>query len=211
MQWRCSVKVGSLLRRISISPGFLAFLCAYYYFDPCGTFWPFCSAVLCHELGHLLILYLLGIELRGIRIGLGGACIMAGPLSYGRELLTAVAGPGVNLILAAIFLHRSPVTALVNLALLGYNLLPFYPLDGGRILRCALCLILRERVARIMEHAVRLICLSALWIGAIYLCCNLHAGLWPVLICAFLTVRIGESVEKQIFVNKRVDKSLTTC
>lgn len=205
------MKVGSLLRRVQISPGFLAFVCAYYYFDPARTFWPFCGAVIFHELGHMLILYLLKVKLRNIRLGAGGACIETPPLGYGEELLVAAAGPTVNLILAVFFLHRAPVTALVHLALLLYNLLPFYPLDGGRILRCTLLLLLRERMAQIVEKVIRLSCLTALWSGSIYICCGLHAGLWPVLVCALLTVRIGGTMGKQIFTNKRVDKSVTTC
>ena len=44
---------------IEINPAFVAILCAYYYFDPACTFWPFVSALLFHEAGHLLLLWLL--------------------------------------------------------------------------------------------------------------------------------------------------------
>ena len=42
------MKVGAVLGRVTVSPSFLAFFCAYYYFDPGGTFWPFFCGVCAH-------------------------------------------------------------------------------------------------------------------------------------------------------------------
>ena len=84
---------------IEISPAFLAILCAYYYFDPACTFWPFVSALLFHEAGHLLLLWLLGARVHKLRLTVSGAVIVTEPLSYGQEIAVAAAGPACNLLI----------------------------------------------------------------------------------------------------------------
>lgn len=54
--WRCSVKISKLPLRIE--PGLVALLCAWFYFDPAGTFLPFVCAAALHEAGHLAMLLL---------------------------------------------------------------------------------------------------------------------------------------------------------
>lgn len=185
---------------IEISPTFVAILCAYYYFDPAGTFASFITALLFHEAGHLLLLWLLGAKVHRLRLAASGAVIVTEPLSYGQEIAVAAAGPFCNLLLFLLNTKTHPVAAFVNLCLLAYNLLPFYPMDGGRLLRALLHLLLPERAALWTERGIAICCGVLLLAGAGYLTCVWHAGLWPILIVALLMVRVaGTTLPEQSF------------
>ena len=92
------------------------------------------AAALFHELCHLLALVLTGSHVHSIQIGFRGTKIVTGPLDPKRELLCAAAGPLGSLLLL-LFLRQIPRIALCASCQGAFNLLPFYPLDGGRILR----------------------------------------------------------------------------
>ena len=132
---------------LRIEPGLVALLCAWFYFDPAGTFLPFVCAAALHEAGHLAMLLWLRQPVHSLCLGLQGAVLRTGPLRYRDELLAAAAGPAMNLALLLAFSRTLPRFALVNFCLLAYNLLPFYPLDGGRLLRAVLRTLLPLRAA----------------------------------------------------------------
>jgi len=129
-----------------------------------GAFGYFASLIL-HELGHALVARRLGIPIAGIDLWFFGGLsqMRREPQSAGEEFKIAAAGPAVTLLLfglclGAVFLLASsgtlsdvalaragtkttPVLALVgwlgfiNAALLVFNIVPAFPLDGGRIAR----------------------------------------------------------------------------
>lgn len=183
------MKSGRHLQQIEITPGFVAFLCAYFYFDPAGTFSAFLLGVTLHEAAHLLCLRLAGIEIERISFSLCGASIYTRPMKSRVEILVAAAGPGLNFLLFLLLVRQMPIAALVNLCLAVYNMLPFYPLDGGRILRALLHMLLSDRAADLIERIMGGLCLLALCAAACYATCALHAGLWPILLCALLIVK----------------------
>jgi len=105
-----------------------------------------------HELGHALMARRFGIGTRHITLyPIGGVASLEGMGSQPmHELLIALAGPAVNVAIAAIL--SMPVVMLgqsipgeflmtlliANLVLVGFNLLPAFPMDGGRVLRALL-------------------------------------------------------------------------
>lgn len=97
-----------------------------------------CLAAAVHEFCHILMLQICRVPIRSIRLGMGGAMIQTIPLSPMQELLCAAAGPAGSL-LCLLLLRIFPLFALCGLLQGLYNLLPIYPLDGGRILQ-SLCL-----------------------------------------------------------------------
>ncbi len=178
--------------KVDVSNGCLCFLCAYACFDPGGSFLPFLISVSTHELGHFLALWLMDIPVYALRFGLMGAQIHTAEMNYKQELIVASSGPGVNLFLFLFAGSRFPMLAFVNLILLVYNLLPFYPLDGGRILRCLLRSILPLGIADYVEKLCVLCCGVFLLLAACYLTFSLESGMWPLLLCLFLFLRIWE-------------------
>lgn len=110
------------------------------------------ASVLLHELGHALTARRLGIGVRGITLEiLGGYTEMSRDAPTPRaELLVALAGPAVSLVLGiaagvgAVLLPAGTVVhqivflmALANIIVAFFNILPGLPLDGGRALRAA--------------------------------------------------------------------------
>jgi Zn-dependent protease len=113
----------------------------------------FFASLLLHELGHALVARREGVEIEGITLWLfGGVARIRGPLpSAGAELRMALAGPFVTALLVLVYGAFAYATGLasavdgiaawlayINLILLGFNLLPALPLDGGRVLRALL-------------------------------------------------------------------------
>lgn len=88
-----------------------------------------------HELGHILLLYLLGGNADSVTIAYYGIGLKhSSNLSYGREITFLLGGIAVNLIFALFDIYRD-----INLSLFMINALPIYPLDGGRVFKLLLC------------------------------------------------------------------------
>lgn len=92
------------------------------------------SAAAFHELCHILALVLMHKQIDGVNIGMRGTKILTAPMDAKEELLCAAAGPMGSLFLL-LFLRQLPRLALCAGVQGLFNLLPLYPLDGGRILQ----------------------------------------------------------------------------
>lgn len=90
-----------------------------------------------HEAGHLLAIRLLGDKASEIQVGCTGAKIHTAFSRPWREFVCAAAGPAAGLLLL-LAIRWFPRTAVCGLVQSTYNLLPIYPLDGGRMLFCVL-------------------------------------------------------------------------
>lgn len=102
------------------------------------------AAACVHEAGHVLAVVLLGGKLQWILIGPFGAKIRAEGIEGYREALCALAGP-VGSFLCLLLIRKFPVFGLCALVQGIFNLLPVYPLDGGRVLSCLFRGILRKK------------------------------------------------------------------
>ena len=172
------------------------------------------AIVVLHELGHALTARRYGIRTRDITLlPIGGvARLERMPRDPRQELLVALAGPAVNVALATVLYGIVRLTGqvpdstlydidvlisaraflyqfvFVNVVIALFNLLPAFPMDGGRVLRALLAM--RMNYARATEIAARIGRLFALLLGI--------AGLYPgfgnpflVLIALFVWLGAG--------------------
>jgi len=123
---------------------------ALYWFMGGLTALLFFASILLHELGHSVVALRYKVPVRRITLFIFGgvAEIGAEPPSATAEFVIAIAGPAVSLALALVFSGIKPVVAdvgplwglakylaYINFAVFFFNLIPGYPLDGGRVFR----------------------------------------------------------------------------
>jgi Zn-dependent protease len=164
----------------------------------------FFASVLVHELGHSRVALRNGIPIRGITLFVFGGVAQIGrePASPGAEFRIAIAGPLTSLALAALFggigtvggnvpLVSEPALwlARINLAVALFNLLPGFPLDGGRVLRAAVWAWTGsfDRANRTAATAGEVLALALIGVGTLRaMGSDLVGGIWMALIGWFL-------------------------
>jgi Zn-dependent protease/CBS domain-containing protein len=164
----------------------------------------FFASVLVHELGHSRVALRNGIPIRGITLFVFGGVAQIGrePGSPGAEFRIAIAGPLTSLALAALFggvgtvganapLVSVPALwlARINLAVALFNLLPGFPLDGGRVLRAAVWAWTGsfDRANRTAAAAGEVLALALIGVGTLRaLGGDVAGGIWMALIGWFL-------------------------
>ena len=160
---------------------------------------PLLCAVALHESGHLLCAAILKIKIQSLDLSLIGARIKAcGTLSYVDELLFALGGPLMGFLGFALTFKFSfsnlaiPFCqnflfpfSIISLCLSIFNLLPLNSLDGGRILRCTLCLIFSLTTAEKVIKFTSFFTLISLWLMSIYMMLKIATGLPMFIFCLF--------------------------
>lgn len=174
------------------------------------------TCVVLHEFGHALAAMRYGIRTRHITVlPIGGvASLERIPEKAGQELVVAIAGPAVNLVIAAALALLLQVTGrpltlidpttapagpgmlvralmLTNLGLLLFNLIPAFPMDGGRILRAFLSFTM-DRV-----KATRIAAIGGRLCAAGFLLASFHFE-QPTLALIALFVVMGASAEQRM-------------
>lgn len=145
-------------------------------------------SVVIHELCHMAAIRCFGIRIYSIRIGVGGVLISTQPMNLWQELICSLAGPmgGFLLLLLARWV---PMIALCSGFHTLYNLLPVYPQDGGRALRCGARLLFPEQWANSLCCLVEYACFLGVGALGIYGTFILKAGAFPLLFAILFLYR----------------------
>ena len=146
------------LPEIQVDPGFCLLLAGLLLLVPLPWILAAMAAAGFHELCHIFVILLLNGSFHSLSLGSSGARIRTGRLDTQKEFLSAAAGPAGSFLLGFLFLHTLPKLALCALCQGSFNLLPLYPLDGGRMLSCLLRMLWGrqkgDRLRRIIQRAV---------------------------------------------------------
>jgi Zn-dependent protease/CBS domain-containing protein len=166
----------------------------------------FFVSIILHELGHSLVARHHGIGIASITLFVfGGVSQMKEEPSQARqELQIAIVGPVISLALAVLFGVLSALTATggeptplgvvlsylaaVNLLVAVFNMLPAFPLDGGRVVRALLWLRSGDamRATQAAARVGRLLALGLMAVGVFRLVGGNFFGLWLMLIGWFI-------------------------
>lgn len=173
----------------------------------------FFASIIIHELSHSFMALRAGIKIPEITLFLfGGVSRLSAESKNPRtEFKIAAAGPLTSFLLAALFWAVSsfsqayPLPAaifhylsVVNIALGIFNLMPGYPLDGGRILRSYLWWKKNSltEATRIASNLGRGFAVALMVLGAVQLFSGtLMSGMWLILIGMFLKAAAGEGYQ----------------
>jgi Zn-dependent protease/predicted transcriptional regulator len=180
----------------------------------------FFSSLLLHELSHSYVAIKNNLPIKGITLFVFGgvAHISKEPQTPGTEFKMAVAGPLCSLFLSFVFsvlallfhnIGLPPAVVVItqylsgiNLMVCVFNLVPGFPLDGGRILRAALWSITGDlkRATLIASTFGKLFAYLLMGFGIIlFLNAYIISGIWLILIGFFLQEAAGASYQQVAF------------
>ncbi len=168
------------MERLKLSPVLLLWVAAALLLLPVRWLGAWLAAVTVHELGHFAMLRLLGLPVHSLRMDGVGAKMQTLFTSRGQELLCALAGPLAGFLMLGLA-DLFPRTAVCSVFLSLYNLLPVYPMDGGRCIRC----LAGERAAAIVGYAA----LGCIFILGFYGSFCLKLGWLPFTVGCFTVIR----------------------
>ena len=186
------------MKRFKLSPLFIIIVISFILID--GSFYAL-YAVLCaflHEVGHILAIKLMrgkvgALKVHGFGIQISGNLA----LDYKREAISAFAGPitsllagFIGILLSRLGLYTQEIVffAMSNFCLFAINILPIYPLDGGRILYCVLATKLDQHKAALITKAASVLFIIPLLIAAIYLVVRTGYNFSLAILCAYLVL-----------------------
>lgn len=152
------------------------------------------SAVFIHEMTHIIVLWISGGVAASLSITPMGLSIeRIGLLSHQSEFFLSISAPICNLILATVYAYYKldPCTIEANLGFGLINLLPIYPLDGGKAMLALLQSVTTDSNAARISQIVSYIFLILFWMLGIAIALVLNGGLSMLMLSVGLFITIA--------------------
>lgn len=184
------------MKKLSVSPFLVFVLCLSFYFGYGKITALVLLAATLHEIFHLAFMDFMKVKIKKVSLGITGAVIESEPMTYPKEIICAAVGPIANLLCVFLW-EAAPVFSAVNLVLFLYNILPVYPLDGGRILRACLLLKKEEYSVIKMIHYINIVVCAAVMFAAVCFAAHFRWGMLPVFLVAAVLCRTGLLAERE--------------
>ena len=145
-------------------------------------------AAIVHEAGHCIGVWICGGHLEQISLSLQGTEILSTLENRWQAVFCSLAGPigGMLLFIIANQFPRLSICAFLQTI---YNLLPIYPLDGGRMVYNLLLVIFPVKMAENVFRGVEFLVITSLVAFAMVLCFALKLGCLPVLFVIIFLVQ----------------------
>src|SRR6185437_11859735 len=197
------------------------------------------AIVLMHEFGHALACKQVGGQANQIVLWpLGGVAYVAPPQRPGATLWSIAAGPLVNVALLPILgtlwfcsinlgwpdslpnVHTFLRTILeIDISLFIFNMLPFYPLDGGQILRSLLWYLFGRATSLTVAASIGFVGVAGLGLAAVWMFLEGEwvSGLWLGMLAAFMGlnclngIRYGQNLSRLEKAPRRAEFSCPAC
>ena len=164
---------------------------------------PLICAIALHEAGHLFCALLLKIKIKSFELSiLGGQIKTCEALSYTDELIFAIGGPlfgvlgfaftfglAMNNIFITFYRDFLFPFSILSLCLAIFNLVPLASLDGGRILKCILCLLFSLDTAEKLMRFSSFLSLISLWMLSVYMMLKISSGVPMFVFCLIFFIK----------------------
>lgn len=197
--------------KVTIHPLFFVFGLYFAIIGKVFSFIIFTLTAVIHELGHAFVSEGLGYSLNRIVLMPYGALISGDidNLSYKDECLISLGGPLLNLGIGTLFVAiwwffpqtyaYTDIAVFANFSLAIINLIPSYPLDGGRFLLATLSCFFKRKTARIITKAVGLflsLLMLALFIYSVFVSVNITILFFAL----FMLIGVLDKSDKNCYV-----------
>lgn len=175
--------------RVTIQPQFCIVLAFALLVVPVRWILGWFGAVIFHEVCHYVTIRLFGVPVYHICISTLGVNMQTGEMSTFQEIICALAGPLGGFILL-LLLHKCPYISLCALGQSVFNLLPIYPLDGGRAITGILILLFGNKTGLAIRKIISVFLSSFLAYVSLIISLRFSLGLAPVVLAIYVIIRI---------------------